>query len=57
MMVLCLLTQGCDVSSVTRVCVCRQWCVMVCVCVVLWGEIHQVPWGLVFLPVFGGLLL
>lgn len=38
MMALCLLMQGCDVSSVTCACVCCQLCVTVCVCVcvVLW---------------------
>ena len=37
MTALCLLMQGCDVSSVTCACVCCQSCVTVCVCVVLWG--------------------
>lgn len=55
MMALCLLTQGCDVSSMTCVCVSSVVCDGVCVCCVV-GGIHQVPWGFVFLPVFGGSL-
>ena len=56
-MMACLLTRGYDVNSMTCVCVCCQWCVMLRVCVVLGRGVHQVPWGFVFLPVFGGLLL
>ena len=52
-----LLTRGRGVNSMTCVCVCCQRCVTPCVCVVLGGGIHQVPWGFVFLPVFGGLFL
>lgn len=36
-MALCLLMQGCDVSSVTCACVCCQLCVTVCVCVLYCG--------------------
>lgn len=36
-MALCLLMQGCDVSSVTCACVCCLLCVTVCVCVLCCG--------------------